>query len=313
MVGPSEIRVLFWRVGGPSERRSLERFTIGDRNGSTRLDATPDSDGPFLAWLTRRSCLHTIHLRLSPQRSDLAEDAMARPVGPAVAFAVVAYAGCAANVRDTDLLASNSVMLAPSTANTIFIQNRNSSDNQAVSLSDLGARLSAKGYQVVTDPQAAAYVVLTNIVYCNQTKVELPVDDMVAGGYGSGFNSVMSGLGSLSSMAGMAGPQGAMAGAAASMGIGAISSIGNSVGNLFGGRSRPKFDENVNYACVADVQITDRALTGGAIAPPASGGPPPTGWYQTRLAASVHQKKLDAQEATPLVQQRLSAAVAGHF
>jgi len=27
----------------------------------------------------------------------------------------------------------------------------------------------------------------------------------------------------------------------------------------------------------------------------------------------VYQKKLDEQEATPLVQQRLSAAVAGHF
>ncbi|MFO0731345.1 MAG: complement resistance protein TraT [Nitrospiraceae bacterium] len=186
-------------------------------------------------------------------------------------ISVSVLSGCAANVRDTDLLASNSVMLEPSTANTIFIQNRNSSDNQAVSLSDLGSRLSAKGYQVVNDPQAAVYVVLTNIVYCNQTKVELPVDEMVAGGYGSGFNSVMSGLSSLSGMASMAGPHGAMAGAAASMGIGAISGIGNSVGNMFGGPSRPKFDENINYACVADVQITDRALTGGAIASAGSG------------------------------------------
>lgn len=72
-------------------------------------------------------------------------------------------------------------------------------------------------------------------------------------------------------MVGMAGPQGAMAGAAASMGVGAISSIGNSVGDLFGGPSRPKFDENINYACVADVQITDRALTGGVIAPATTG------------------------------------------
>ncbi len=238
---------------------------------------------------------------------------MARSAGCALVLAVLVLAGCAANVRDTDLLSSNSVMLAPSTANTIFIQNRNSSDNQAVVLNDLGSRLAAKGYRVVTDPQAAAYVVLTNIVYCNQTKVEMPVDDMVAGGYGSGFNSVMSGLGSLSSMASMAGPQGALAGAAASMGVGAISSIGNSVGDLFGGPSRPKFDENINYACVADVQVTDRAVTGGVIAPASSGGAPPAGVYQTRLAASVHQKKLDQQEATPLVQQRLSAAVAGHF
>ncbi|MBK7486006.1 MAG: hypothetical protein IPI70_07545 [Nitrospira sp.] len=117
--------------------------------------------------------------------------------------------GCAANVRDTDLLASNSLMLPPSTARTVFLQNRNASDNQAVSLHDLRARLNLKGYEVVQDPQAAAYVVLTNIVYCNQTKVELPVEDLVAGGYGSGIGgSIMSGLHGLTGMAGMAGPQG---------------------------------------------------------------------------------------------------------
>ncbi|HET9963686.1 MAG TPA: complement resistance protein TraT [Nitrospiraceae bacterium] len=227
-------------------------------------------------------------------------------------ISVLLCAGCSANVRDTDLLASNTVMLPPSSAKTVFIQVRNSSDNQAVGLQDLSSRLSAKGYRVVSDPQSAAYVLLTNIVYCNQTKVEMPVDDIVAGGYGSGFNSVMSGLSSLSGLTSMAGPQGAVAGAAASMGIGAISSIGNSVGNLFGGPSGPKFDENINYACVADVQITERAES-GMPTPSTASHVPSSAVYQTRLAASVHQTKLDAQEATPLVQQRLSAAVAGHF
>jgi hypothetical protein len=40
---------------------------------------------------------------------------------------------------------------------------------------------------------------------------------------------------------------------------------------------------------------------------------PSPGAYQTQLTASVNQKKLDEPEATPLVQQKLSAAVAGHF
>ena len=172
--------------------------------------------------------------------------------------------GCAANVRDTDLLASNSLMLPPSTARTVFLQNRNASDNQAVSLHDLRARLNLKGYEVVQDPQAAGYVVLTNIVYCNQTKVELPVEDLVAGGYGSGIGgSIMSGLHGLTG--------------------------------------------------VADLQITELARTGGTLPVSPPGTTPPAGVYQTRLAASVYQKKLDEQEATPLVQQRLSAAVAGHF
>jgi hypothetical protein len=229
-------------------------------------------------------------------------------------IAVLLSTGCAANVRDTDLLASNSVMLPPSTARTVFLQNRNSSDNQALSLSDLGSRLSAKGYQVVQDPHTAAYVVLTNIIYCNQTKMELPVEDMVAGGYGSGIgSSIMSGLHGLTGMAGMAGPQGALVGGAASMGLNAAEGIGNAVGNMFGGPSRPHANENLNYACVADLQITEREKTGGTLPTSQPGSPPPSGVYQTRLAASVHQNKLDEQEATPLVQQRLSASVAGHF
>jgi hypothetical protein len=222
-------------------------------------------------------------------------------------------AGCASNIKDTDLLASNSVMLPPSTEKTIFVQNRNSSDNQAVSLNDLGPRLSAKGYQVVATP-SAAYVMLTNIVYCNQTKMETPVEDIVASGYGSGAgSSVMSGLHSLSGMASMAGPQGAMAGAAASMGLSAAEGIGSAVGSMFSGPSRPSANENISYACVVDVQIIERAKAGEQIPQTPPGTPPPPGVYQTRLAASVHQKKLDEQEATPLVQQRLSAAVAGHF
>ncbi|MCE3224338.1 MAG: putative Lipoprotein TraT related [Nitrospira sp.] len=228
--------------------------------------------------------------------------------------AILLVAGCAANVRDTDLLASNSIMLAPSTARTIFLQSRNSSDNQDISLNDLGSRLGAKGYRIVQDPQIAAYVVLTNIVYCNQTKVELPVEDMVAGGYGSGIgSSIMSGLHGLTGMAGMAGPQGALVGSAAGMGLNAAEGIGNAVGNMFGGPSRPDANENINYACVADLQITEPVKTGEV--PPISqpGTPLPSGVYQTRLAASVHQKHLDEREATPLVQQRLSAAVAGHF
>jgi hypothetical protein len=40
---------------------------------------------------------------------------------------------------------------------------------------------------------------------------------------------------------------------------------------------------------------------------------PSPGAYQTQLTASVNQKKLDEPEATPLVQQKLSAAGAGHF
>ena len=221
------------------------------------------------------------------------------------------YAG---NIKDTDLITSNTFFLPPSTANTAFIQARNSSDNQGVSLNDLGSRLTAKGYQVIQDPSAAHYIVLANIVYCNVTKPEMPVENIVAGGYGSGIgSSIMGGLHGLSGMASMAGPQGALAGTAASMGLSAIEGVGSAIGSMFSGPSTPKMPDDVNYACVADLQITEQGATASAPSAAKPGSDAQPGIYQTRLAADVHQKKLDEAEATPLLQQRLSAAVAGNF
>lgn len=160
----------------------------------------------------------------------------------------------------------------------------------------------------MNDPDRAHYVVLASIVYCNITKPEMPVEAMVASGYGSAFNMTLGALQGLSSMASMVGPYGAMGGAAASMGLSAIQGIGD----LFSSSSAPKMPDDVNYACVADIQITEQRT----VQLP-SGMKMGTGWesgiYQTRLVADVHQKKLDEDEATPLLQQKLSAAVAGNF
>lgn len=219
---------------------------------------------------------------------------------------LTAYAG---NIKDTDLISSNTFFLPPSTQKTVFIQARNSSDNQGVSFHDLGPRLAAKGYQVVNDPDGAHYIVLANIVYCNITKPEMPVESMVASGYGSAFNTTMGAMQGLTSMASMAGPYGAVGGAAASMGLSAIQGISDLISSSSSG---PKMPDDVNYACVADVQITEQAvgqLPGGM----KTGTGEEPGVYQTRLAADVHQKKLDEAEATPLLQQKLSAAVAGNF
>jgi hypothetical protein len=150
---------------------------------------------------------------------------------------------------------------------------------------------------------------LANIVYCNITKPEMPVEAMVASGYGSAFNSAMGAMQGLTSMASVAGPYGAMGGAAASMGLSAIQGIGD----LFSSASSaPKMPDDVNYACIADVQITEQR-TGQLPTGMKTGTGEEPGVYQTRLAADVHQKKFKEAEATLLLQQKLSAAVAGHF
>lgn len=59
----------------------------------------------------------------------------------ALCLCALLLTGCSSNIKDTDVLSSKSGILPPATAKTDFIQNRNSSDNHAVTLSDLGSRL----------------------------------------------------------------------------------------------------------------------------------------------------------------------------
>jgi hypothetical protein len=240
--------------------------------------------------------------------------------GRAWVLLLLLLAGCAPNIKDTDLLVSNTFFLPPTLATTtVFIQNRNASDNQQITLSDLTDRLTAKGYRVVKDHQAAQFLVFTNIVYCNQTKPDLPVEVIVSGGYGSGIgSSIMSGISNLANMAGSLASI-HPAGAAAGMLGGAASNAFGSIGGMFGGRgSGPSVEykqpEGTVYACVADLQITDQSKSGGTTPlTTSSPGSPPPGVYQTRVGASVYQKTLNLEETTPLVQQRLSGAVAGFF
>jgi len=58
--------------------------------------------------------------------------------------------------------------------------------------------------------------------------------------------------------------------------------------------------DDVNYACVADVQITEQK-TGKIPSGMKTGTGQESGVCQTRLAADVHQKKMDEAEATPLL------------
>jgi hypothetical protein len=75
--------------------------------------------------------------------------------------------GCS-NVLRSGLMNDTSILLPPNHEKTIYVQVRNTSENQLVTPTDLAPRLSAKGYQVVADPQQAAYWLQTQVVYCHK-------------------------------------------------------------------------------------------------------------------------------------------------
>jgi len=220
--------------------------------------------------------------------------------------------GCASNLQGGNLYTSAIFFLPPGSANTVYIEARNTSDNQQVTLNDLGSRLSAKGYKVVTDPNQAQYVIQANTVYCNTEKQTITMETMVSAGYGGGIGGALGALGgaigSVGGMAAMANPMAGMAAAGLSGGLSAMGGVADSISGLFGSNQpEVKTKEEITYVCVTDLQITKRTASGQK----GAAGSPHV--YQTRLVAGIHQKKLDMQEATPLIQQKLSIGVAGNF
>jgi Enterobacterial TraT complement resistance protein len=201
--------------------------------------------------------------------------------------------------------------LPPARGNTIYLETRNTSDNQAVTLQNLASQLTGKGYQVISDPAEARYILQANTVYCNTEKQMVTMETMVSGGYGGGMRGAISSfggaIGSIGGTAGMVNPMIGMGAAGVSAVTGAVGGAIDSISGLFGS-NQPSSTEEITYACVTDLQIKERQDTAGDSK---DLGEPVV--YQTRLVAGVHQKKLDINEATPLVREKLVNGVAGNF
>ncbi len=96
--------------------------------------------------------------------------------------------GCS-NVLRSGLMNDNSILLPPNNEKTIYVEARNTSENQNVTPTDLATRLSAKGYQVLADPQQAAYWLQTQVVYCHKAGEHVTPETVAKSGFGSGLGS----------------------------------------------------------------------------------------------------------------------------
>lgn len=219
----------------------------------------------------------------------------------ALLLLTVSVSGCS-NIIDTKLMSSKSIFLTPGSTRTIYIQNRNISENQQVTLNELASKLTAKGYQVLQDPGQANFLLQTKIVYCNKERESVSVQTVLAGGFGSGIGGTSPGMGDMSGMMG---------------GMGGMPNIGAmmaGMGGMGGMGMGPPPDDTVLYFCAADVQVTEQGKGATIIAAPKPGAPPGGGTgHQMRIVAGVKQKKLDLEEATPIVRDKLTTGVAGMF
>jgi hypothetical protein len=94
--------------------------------------------------------------------------------------------GCG-NLLRSGLMNDTSILLPPNNEKTIYVEARNTSENQNVTPTDLATRLKAKGYQVLADPQQAAYWLQTQIVYCHKAGDHVTPETVAKSGFGSGL------------------------------------------------------------------------------------------------------------------------------
>ncbi|MGQ0555645.1 MAG: complement resistance protein TraT [Nitrospiraceae bacterium] len=226
-----------------------------------------------------------------------------------------ATTGCS-NVIRSGLMNSNTIFLDPNTNRNVYTQLRNASENQQVMLNDVNTKLSAKGYQLVQDPEQANYWIQAKVIYCHRAADGVAPEAVAKAGPGAGISS------GGTVMASAADPSGGMAGMAgmpdmSAMMRQAMAMSGGRAGfggmSGFPGMQPPPKEDGVTYLCVADVQITDRKI-GKSIGRPTGGQSSGGEKVQLmRMVGHVRQKSLDIPEATPIVQEKIATGIAGLF
>lgn len=232
----------------------------------------------------------------------------------AILVLLVLSTGCS-NIIRSGLMNSNTIFLDPNTNRTVHTQLRNASENQQVTLNELNAKLTAKGYQLLKDPEQANYWIQAKVIYCHKAAEGVTPESVAKAGAGAGISSGGKAMASSSDMSG-----GGMGGGIMGMGggmpdINAMMRQAMAGGGGFPGmqmQQAPK-EDGITYLCVTDVQITDRKL-GKTIGQPVSGQATSSPKVQQmRMVGHVRQKNIDIPEATPIIQDKVSTGIAGLF
>lgn len=229
-------------------------------------------------------------------------------------FLLVLSTGCS-NIIRSGLMNSNTVFLDPSMHRTAYLQLRNISENQTITLTDIQTKLTTKGYQVTNDPEQANYWIQAKVVYCHKAAEGVTPESVAKASFGAGVSSGGTAMVSVNSMGGDE------TGRMIPGGMPNINAMMAQVMAMSGGRGgfpgmqmqqAPK-EEGVTYLCVTDVQITDRKM-GKPLGRPMAGqettGPRV---QQMRMVGHVRQKSLDIPEATPIIKEKVSTGIAGLF
>jgi hypothetical protein len=232
----------------------------------------------------------------------------------AILLLLLLSTGCS-NIIRSGLMNSNTIFLDPNTNRTVYTQLRNASENQQVTLNELNAKLTAKGYQLVKDPEQANYWIQAKVIYCHKAAEGVTPESVAKAGAGAGISSGGTTMASASDMSGGGMGAGMMGMGGGMPDINAMMRQAMAGGGGFPGmqmQQAPK-EDGVTYLCVTDVQITDRKI-GKTIGQPLTGQATSSPKVQQmRMVGHVRQKDLDIPEATPIIQEKVGTGIAGLF
>ena len=202
---------------------------------------------------------------------------------------------------------SQTVWLEPSSEKTVYLQVRNTSDQDMSGLeTQISNALSAKGYRVTHSPDDAYYWVQANVLKAE--KMDLRASQ--------GFLST--------------GYEGAATGAALGAGITAYNSasagatLGVGLASGLIGLAADSMVEDVNFTMVTDLQISERSKATvttdniAALKQGTSGVKVQTSTeqgnrakYQTRVVSNANKVNLKFEEAKPVLEAQLAKSITG--
>lgn len=208
---------------------------------------------------------------------------------------------------------SSTIFLEPtSTENQkVYVQVRNTTDVAALNLEDsIKTGLRMKGYQVVSDPKKAQYLLQANVLSAGEMNPQTREQTLMSGfGGGLAGGAIGAGTGALLSGHKDAVIGGALAGAALGMLIDA--SI-----------------KDTTYGVTTDIQISERTADGQLVSKNSEGhlkqGTQTTitvttedkdAWkrYQTRVVSTANKANLSWEQAGPALADGLSKTIVGIF
>jgi hypothetical protein len=191
------------------------------------------------------------------------------------------------------------------TEKTVFLDVRNTSDRDLTIEPMIRGRLEQAGYRLLSDPQAAFYILQVNVLQVGQTSPSA-LSASMKGGWGGPVAGAVSGA-AIASSTNTA--HGNLKGAA----------IGAAVEMIFG-----SLVKDVTYSITTDIQITERtnvpvtqkvetklhqgpgteiAQTGESVVNRRK--------YQTRLVSSANRVNLKFEQALPALADQMARSIAG--